>query len=192
MGRSRVRYDFLQVTDEMMDERAPALARLLTAAGRKTLPGEALRLILRLERYVVRRVSDDAADVVAEMHACALLPRVRAAHMLALATDWPESKAEWLIEALADQEVRVLEVVPEGWRVRGIAERYARFANERKASRLRTRDNARARAAGWEPGDGKTWQHSETGEVLPSLRDVVVRLDAGHAPPLRKVEGGAA
>jgi hypothetical protein len=187
-----VKYDFLQVTDEMMDERAPALARLLTAAGRKTLPGEALRIILRLERYVVRRVSDDAADVVAEMHACALLPRERAAHMLSLATDWPESKAEWLIESLADQEVRVLEVVPQGWRVRGIAERYARFANERKASRLRTRDNSRARAAGWEPHDGKSWMHAGTGEVLPTLRDVISRIESDGPPPLRKVEGGAA
>lgn len=191
MGRKRVKYNFLQVTDEMIDERAPALARLLTAAGRKTLPGEALRLIIRLDRYVVRRVDDDAPDVVADMEACALLPRERAAHMLALATDWPESKAEWLIESLADREVRVLDVVPEGWRVRGIVERYGSFVNERKASRHRTRHNSRARAAGWEPGDGKTWHNTETGEVLPGLRDVIARLDSETPPHLRTVEGGA-
>jgi len=179
MGRPRtVKYEYLQVTDELLDERAPALARMLSAAGKKTTQGDALRLILRLDRYVVRRVNDEAQDVVAEIRACAFLHRERIAHMLALALDWPESKANWLIESLADQEVRVLEPVPDGWLVRGVAERYGRFITERKTSRARTRDNSRARSAGWEPGDGKTWVYRATGEVLPSLRDVVARLEA--------------
>lgn len=177
-GRRIVKYDFLQVTDEMLDERAPALARLLSSGGRRVSEGDALRMILRLERHVMRKVDDNAPDVVAEMRARSVLPVERARPILAQATGWPEAKAGLLLDALADEEVHVLDAVPEGWQVRGLAERYGRFANERKASRERTRDNARARAAGWEPGDGRGWVHRGTGEILPSLRDVIMRLEA--------------
>jgi hypothetical protein len=178
MNRRRLlKYDFLQVSDELLDERAPALARLLSASGKRVTPGDALRLVARLDRYVLRRVDDLAPDVLAEIRACAVLPTTRAGAMLALATDWPESKAAPLLEALADPEVRVLEPHPEGWQVRGVAERYGRFAAERRASRERTRDNNRARSAGWRPGEGHTWTHCVTGEVLGSLKEVIARLE---------------
>jgi hypothetical protein len=168
----------------MLDVRAPALARLLSVGGRKVGRGEALALVLDLERYVVRRVDDEAADVMKEFDACALLPEERAASMVSLACGWPLAKAQTVVDALADADVRVLEWVQtkhfSGWRVRGIAERYGRFANMKRASRERTRNNDRARAAGWEPGEGKEWVHTKTGEVKPSLRDVIATLEGGQ------------
>jgi hypothetical protein len=183
-GRRDLRYDFLQVTDEILDVRAPALARLLSTGGRKVTRGEALALVLDLERYVVRRVNDEAGDVMAEFDAASLLPIDRVDDMVSLACGWPASRAGALVAALADSEVRVLEAFNDGvvscWRVRGIAERYGRFANMKRASRERTRNNDRARAAGWEPGEGKEWVHTKTGGVKPSLRDVIATLEGGQ------------
>jgi len=176
MRRNPVLYDFLKVTDEVLDVRAPQLARLLSASGRKVSPGDALALILQLERYVVRRVNDEAPDLEAEFRACAFLPHARTADTLSVAVGWPLSRAEALGAAFADPDVAVLEAAEGGWRVRGVVERYARFALERRSSRNRTRDNARARAAGWLPGDGGSWAHAETGEVAKSLKDVISRL----------------
>lgn len=176
-----MRYDFLQVTDEMLDVRAPALARLLSAGGRKVSRADAVVMVLELERYVVRRVNDEAEDIAGEFRACALLPDERAGAMVSGACGWSLAKSRLLLEALSDPEVRVLEWVSTdhfaGWLVRGIPERYGRFANQKRASRERTRNNDRARAAGWEPGEGKTWV-GPRGKVLPSLRDVIALLEA--------------
>lgn len=185
MRRLPVIYDFLKVSDELIDVRAPQLARLLSAAGRKTSTGDALLLILRLERYVVRRVSDTADDLSAEFEAAVYLAPERAETAVSVALEWPLSKAGALIAALADPDVAVLSPVPSvggvprGWVVRGVTERYHRFANERRASRQRTRDNARARAAGWEPGDGKTWVHRATKTTAQTLADALAAIDHG-------------
>lgn len=177
-GRRIVKYDFLQVSDEMLDERSTALGRLLAVAQRRGAPAlEPLKLLVRLDRYVLRRVSDEPHDVTAEMEAQAFFPKERAAQMLAQACDWPVERWRTLVDALCDPEVQAMEPCPGGWRVRNIPERYARFANERKAARHRARDNTRARAAGWEPGEGKSWVNRHTGEVLSSLRDVMSRLE---------------
>lgn len=179
IGRRIVKYDFLQVSDEMLDERSTALGRLLVADGRRGLPPdlEPLKLLVRLDRYVLRRCSDEPGNVMAEMEAQAFFPADRAAQMLAQACGWPVQKSSGLLTALCDPEVQAMEECPGGWRVRNIPERYARFANERKAARHRARDNTRARAAGWEPGDGKAWVNRHTGETLASLREVMVRLE---------------
>lgn len=176
-GRPTVKYDFLQVTDEMLDQRASALARLLTASGRRTSPGDALWMILRLERHVLRHVNEEAPDAAAEIAARSVLARDRAAHILAEVSGLPLSKWEALVDALCDEDVGVLEECPGGWRVRNIPERYARFANERRAARHRARDTSRAKAAGWESGEGRTWVNRHTGEVLPSLREVMEVLN---------------
>lgn len=179
-GRRDLRYDFLQVTDEMLDVRAPALARLLSAGGRKVSRADAVVMVLDLERYVVRRVNDEADDIGMEFHACAWLPDDRASAMVSAACNWPLAKSTLLLKALADPEVRVLDWYSDGmvagWRVRGIPERYGRFANQKRASRERTRNNDRARAAGWEPGEGRTWV-GPRGMVLPSLKDVIACLE---------------
>jgi hypothetical protein len=180
MRRLPVIYDFLKVSDELIDVRAPQLARLLSAAGKKTTPGDALLLIIRLERYVVRRVNDAAGDLSAEFEAAVFLAADRAETTVSVALEWPLSKAVALIEALADPDVAVLSPVDGGgWVVRGVLERYYRFANERRASRQRTRDNARARAAGWEPGDGKTWVHKATKTTAATLADALACADRG-------------
>lgn len=172
-----MRYDFLQVTDETLDVRAPALARLLSAGGRKVTRPEALLMLVELDRYVVRRVDDEADDLMEAFRAAAFIPEERAAAVLSAACLWPLAKAGALISALPDPEVRALEDVPGGWRVRGIPERYGRFANMKRTSRERTRNNDRARAAGWEPGEGKTWVHGRTGVIKDSLRDVIAELE---------------
>lgn len=177
-GRRIVKYDFLQVSDEMLDERSTALGRLLSVGWRRGSPDlEPLKVLVRLDRYVLRRVSDEVADVTAEMEAQAFFPSERAPQMIAQACGWPVAKWRVLVEALCDPEVQAMEEVTGGWRVRNIPERYARFANERKAARHRARDNTRARAAGWEPGDGKTWVNRHTGDVLGSLREVMTQLE---------------
>jgi hypothetical protein len=180
MRRLPVIYDFLKVSDELIDVRSPQLARILSANGRKTSAGDALLLILRLERYVVRRVSDTADDLAAEFEAAVFLAPDRAETAVSVALEWPLSKTRTLIEALADPDVAVLSPMPGGgWVVRGVTERYQRFANERRASRQRTRDNARARAAGWEPGDGKTWVHKATRTTAATLSDAIACIDRG-------------
>lgn len=173
-----MRYDFLQVTDEQLDEHAPALADLLTAGGSRTTPGEALSIILRLERSVIRRVPESSKDFRSALAACALLPVDRAAAMLERATGWSSKKATLLLDALSNPEVNVLEPVEGGWRVRDMAERYGRFMKLKKDARARSQHNYRAREAGWEPGDGKEWRHTATGDIQPSLAAVISLLDA--------------
>lgn len=176
-GRRELRYDFLQVTDETLDVRAPALARLLSATGRKVTRAEAVLMLVELDRYVVRRVEDEADDLMEAFRAAAFLPTGRAEAILSAACRWPLAKASKLVAALADPEVRAMEAAPNGWLVRAIPERYGRFANQKRMSRERTRNNDRARAAGWEPGEGKTWVHTHTGEVKGSLREVIAGLE---------------
>jgi hypothetical protein len=180
MRRLPVIYDFLKVSDELIDVRAPQLARILSSRGRKITTGDALLLILRLERYVVRRVSDDADVLAAEFETAGFLAHDRAESTVSVALEWPLSKAHVLIEALADPDVAVLSPAKDGgWMLRGLKDRYLRFANERRASRQRTKDNARARAAGWEPGDGKTWVHRATKTTASTLSDAIAAIDAG-------------
>lgn len=177
MARPRLIYDFLKVTDEWFDVRAPALARLLSVQGRKVSVGDALALLLRLDRHVLRSVDDDSAELEVEFERCGFFPAGRAQETLTSAAQWPAAKGLGLIGALTDAEVRYLEPTDGGWRVRGLWERYGRFALERRASRVRTRDNARARAAGWAPGDGKTWVHRATGQVADTLKDALAQIE---------------
>ena len=174
-----MRYDFLQVSDEMLDVRSVALANLLTSEGWAVSAGDALRLILLLERYVVQRANADAKDVLAEFRAASILPKARAHTMLALATATHLDRAGVLLKALADPDVKVLEVIKGGWALRGVAERYGRFARLKKAARDRTRNNERARAAGWATsGDGKTWVHPSAPDEHMTLDAVIALLDA--------------
>jgi len=175
-GRRDLRYDFLQVTDELLDVQCVALAHLLTTAGTPTSPGDALRLVLRLERYVLQKTNPEAADVAAEFRAAATLPRAKAAGMLSRATDWPMDGAGRLLACLSDPEVRVLTPTKGGWVVAGVADRYGRFARRKKAARDRTRNNEIAREAGWAPGEDGIWVHTVTGEVKPSLLHVMTAL----------------
>lgn len=130
MARPRLIYDFLKVTDEWFDVRAPALARLLSVQGRKVSAGDALALLLRLDRHVLRSVDDDSAELEVEFERCGFFPAGRAQETLTSA-----------------------------------------------AQRVRTRDNARARAAGWAPGDGKTWVHRATGQVADTLKDALAQIE---------------
>lgn len=182
MARPRVLYDFLKVTDEWLDVRAPALGRLLSGHGRRVSAGDALAILVRLDRHVVRSLDDNADNLRSEFERCGFLPSSRINENLADAALWPINKATALLESLTDPEVRYLEPTEGGWRVRGLWERYGKFAMDRRSSRARTRDNARARSEGWEAQetpDGKLWIHKTSGAKARTLREVLEHIEHG-------------
>lgn len=174
-------YKFLQVSDELMDSRSKALAKVLSAGGRRITQGDALHLILRLERYVVREADDETTDIKAELLKSSTFPADRILAALELATDWPEGKAGMLLDALSDPTVKVLEAVEGGWRVRGLADRYAGFAVERKASRGRATASRLAKKHGYRPQDDGSWVHPLTQDRLQDWQAVLNRFGGTSA-----------
>lgn len=177
-------YKFLQVSDELLDSRSKALAKALTrCTGRKHSQGDALHLILRLERYVVREANESAKDIRGELLRSSTFPAGVVLARLELATDWPEDKAQALLDALSDPTVQVLEAVDDGWRVRGLADRYAGFVVQRNESRGRAAASRLAKKHGYQPdGDGK-WKHALSGETIESWEDVLAKLGGQQPGP---------
>lgn len=171
-------YDFLQVDDLLLDSRSRSLARLLTAAGKRTSQGDALILVLRLIRYVVRNARETAPDLKAELRRAALLDDAGSMEaLLDAAEGWPAAKMRAVRDALAAPTVGVLEALPDGaWRVVGVAERYGRFAEKRRDSRGRAEASRLARERGWKSSDGGGWHNTQTGETVESWRELMVRL----------------
>lgn len=171
-----MRYEWLQVPNDMLRVRARTLANLLTAAtGRKVSRGDALTLVLDLWDWVVSQVNEDAEDLDAEFERCAVLPYERAEALLPEALGWPDKHAMPLMQALCDKHVGVMAVEGERLRVLGIRERYSRLAKQQGDSRGRARAAYLAKANGWthKPGVGYV---SPTGEVAESWRDLLERL----------------
>lgn len=174
-------YKFLQVSDELIDSRSKALAKVLSAGGRRFSHGDALHLLIKLERYVVREADDETNDVKAEILRCSTFPADRVLAALELATDWPEGKAHVLLDALSDPTVKVLEAVEGGWRVRGLADRYAGFAVERKASRGRATASRLAKKHGYRPQEDGSWVHPLTQDKLADWQAVLAKFGAPAA-----------
>ena len=171
-------YDFLKVSDDMLDARSRSLARLLTAKGRKTSPGDALLLMLRLDRYIVQQARDTAPDLRAELVAASTIPDASLTHVLSVACEWPERFMEELTETLQDRSVGVLEWAADGsWRVLGVAERYASFAEKRRDSRGRAAASRLAKEHGW-VADGGGWVRPGTEQRAAGWRDLLTLLEA--------------
>lgn len=186
-------YDFLQVTDEMMDARSRSLSRLLSVGPRKVSHGDALLLMLALDRYFVQRAKDTAPDLKAELRRVATVPADRINDVLSVVSGWPDKHLPALLDALSDPTVGALEAVDDGWQASGLAERYARFAERRRDSRGRATASRMAKERGWKPAEGGGWTHPGTGEVVEDWRALLAKFDADDAvPALRKVNGGVA
>lgn len=171
-----VKVDWLQVPAEVVEQRAPQLAHLLTlGTGKRVSEGDALLLILRTWQWALTKVDPDAPDLAAEFLRCATLPPVRAAEALATACRWPLSKAEVLLEALCDSEVRVLRRDGDSVRVDGMAERYVSLAERQRDNRGRAIASKLAKAHGWKHEAGRGYV-SPHGEVVEDWRELVARL----------------
>jgi hypothetical protein len=176
-GRHSLLYDFLKVTDDVLDRRSRALARLLTAKGRKTSQGDALMLIIRLERYVVQHARDEAPDIKAELERASCLNDDTLTQALLDASEWPLTRLEDVREALAAPSVDVLEKCPGGWRVVGVAERYAGFATKRRESRGRATASRLAKEHGWKAVEGGGWTNPTTSETVETWRELLALLE---------------
>lgn len=176
---------YLQVPEDVRRVHAPALADVLTtASGKRVSRGDALAMVLDLWAWVLGQVREDTPDLKAEFQQRTLLPRLRAADMVALATGWPKRKGAVLVAALSDATVGVLREEPEGWRVVGVSDRYLKLAGERAESRLRARASALAKANGWR-ADGNSWV-SPTNDRVEGWRALLQRLE-----PAQPVRGAA-
>lgn len=167
---------WLQVPVEAVEHYAPQLAHLLTlGSGRRVSDGDALLIIIRLWQWALVKYEPDAEDVGAEFIRCSTLPKVRAAETLATACRWPLSKAEVLLQALLDSEVRVLVEEGDSVRVDGLAERYTQLAEKQRDNRGRSAASKLAKAHGWTNRAGVGYV-SPMGEVVRSWRELIERL----------------
>jgi len=173
-----VRFDWLQVPDEMVRTRSLTLAQLLTAAtGKRVSHGDALLLVCNLWTWVVSQVKEDAENLAAEFERCSVLSRLKAEALLPTALGWPGRHAGILIDALLDTHVQVLGAEGDSVRVVDIRERYARLAKKQSESKGRARASTVARENGWEPGPKHTWVNSSTGEVVDGWRELLQRFE---------------
>lgn len=178
--RQRVRFDWLQVPDEMVRTRSLTLSQLLSAAtGKRVSHGDALLLVCNLWTWVVSQVREDAVDLAGEFERCSVLPRLKAEALLPTALGWPGRHASVLIDALLDTHVRVLSAEGDCVRVVDIRERYARLAKKQNESKGRAKASVLAREHGWEPGPKSTWVNSTTGETVEGWRELVQLLEGG-------------
>lgn len=171
-----MRYEWLQVPNDMLRVRARTLANLLTAStGRKVSRGDALTLALDLWDWVVSQVNEDAEDLGAEFERCSVLPVYKADALLPEALGWPTKHAPALMGALCDEHVRVMAEEGENLRILDVRERYSRLAKQQGDSRGRARASYLAKEHGWthKPGVGYV---SPTGEVAESWRELLERL----------------
>lgn len=171
-----MRYEWLQIPNDMLRVRARTLANLLTAStSRRVSRGDALALVLDLWDWAVSQVDEDADDLAAEFDRCTLIDAHKAASLLPEALGWPQKHARALIVAFCDDHVRVMGDEGDAVRILEIRERYLRLAQQQGDSRGRAIASKRAKEHGWthKPGVGYV---SPTGEVAESWRELLARL----------------
>lgn len=176
-GREQVRFEWMQVPDEMRRVRSLTLAQLLTAAtGRKVPQGEAFLLVCNLWAWVIDQVREEVEDLGAEFRRVSVLPKAKADAIWPAALGWPARHMAALLEALADPHVQVLADEGDTVRVLDVQERYTRLAKKQGDARGRARASYYAKENGWkhEPGRGYV---SPEGEVLESWRELLARYE---------------
>jgi hypothetical protein len=174
-----VRFDWLQVPDDMLRVRSVTLAQLLTeAVGKRVSHGDALLVVLKTWLWVVSQVREDESDLSAEFARCSVLPRVKAEKVLPGAVDWAPKHGEALVSALLDPHVRVLTEDGDAVRVVDVEQRYTRLAKKQSESRGRARASQLAREHGWKVAEGGGWMNPANGETVDSWRDLLTRLEA--------------
>lgn len=178
---------YLQVPEDLRKTKAGSLADLLSErTGKRVTRGDALYLVLDLWAWVLDQVNDGAEDMAAEMDRRTILPTDRACSQVSLATGWPKAKSGVLLECLADTDVGVLEAVDGGWRVHGLGAPYLKLASDLRDAREKSQTYAKAKAAGWEPGDKKgEWYHPSTKVSVGHWRELreVLALGGGNNGP---------
>lgn len=171
-----VKVDWLQVPAETVDQRAPQLAQLLSqGTAKRVSEGDALMVLVRLWQWVLAKVNPDAEDLASEFAKASTVPEARAAETVATACRWPVSKAQVLLDALLDSEVRALVGEGDCVRVEGLAERYMGLAERQRDNRGRAIASKRAKEHGWTHKSGVGYV-SPTGEVAESWRELLARL----------------
>lgn len=171
-----MRYEWLQVPNDMLRVRAQTLATLLTqSTGRKVSRGDALTLVLDLWDWVVSQVNEDATDKAAEFERCARLPKAKADILLPMALGWPIKHVGSLLVALTDSHVRVMADEGDFVRVMEVEERYSRLAKKQGDSRGRARASYLAKDHGWVSNGKNEYASESTGEVL-SWKQLLERL----------------
>lgn len=174
-----MRYDWLQVPNDMLRARAITLSALLTeATGRKVTRADALTLVLDLWDWVVSQVNESAEDRAAEFHRCTRLPKAKADLLLPGVLAWPAKHVAALLTALCDPHVHVMEDEGDYVRVTEIEKRYAQLAKNQADSRLRARLSYLTKRYGWKHVKGTGYVHETTGEVVTSGRELLERLEA--------------
>lgn len=180
-GRPKVRFEWMQVPDEMRRVRSLTLAQLLTAAtGRKVSQGDALLLVCNLWAWVIDQVREDSEDLGAEFQRVSVLPTAKADVLWPTALNWPARQMPALITALSDRHVQVVAEDGDMVRVLDVEERYMRLAKKQGDSRGRARAAYHAKEHGWKHEAGKGYV-SPTGEVIESWRDLLARFEKEKA-----------
>lgn len=174
-----MRFDWLQVPDDMLRVRSVTLAQLLSeAAGKKVSHGDALLVVLKTWLWVVSQVQEDESNLSGEFARCSVLPRLKAEKVLPGAVDWPAKHGAGLVDALLDPHVRVLvhEPLMDSVRVVDVEQRYARLAKKQSESRGRAKASQLAREHGWRVADGGGWVKPETNETAKDWRELLALL----------------
>ena len=187
MGRRRksVKVDYVQVPEEFRQARCSQLAAALTkATGRKVSRADALALTVDLWAWHLQQVNDKDPDLTEAFRRVAAIPAEEARSRMHIATGWPESKAQALLDAFAHPMVRVLEPTDTGWFVTELQDRYLLLATKQQGNRARSRLNALAHEHGWEPDEERkgTWTSRATGETGVHWKDLLVRLEGKETP----------
>ena len=172
-------YEYLQVTDTMMDARSRTLARLLSLGTRKVSRGDALLLMLEIDRHFMQLARDTVPDLRAELQRVSLIPTDKVNDTLSVITEWPDRQIPGLLNALSDPSVGVLEPVDDGWQVAGLVERYAGFVEKRRDSRGRAKTSRMAKSRGWKPAEGGGWYNVATGETVEDWQALLTRMESG-------------
>ena len=180
-GRKQVRFEWMQVPDEMRRVRSLTLAQLLTAAtGRKVGRAEAFTLVCDLWAWVVDQVREESEDISAEFKRVSVLPKAKADVVLPAALGWPARQMPALLAALADPHVQVIEDCGDTVRVLDVEERYTRLAKKQGDARGRARAAYYAKENGWKHEAGRGYV-SPTGEVVESWRELLARFEREKA-----------
>lgn len=182
MGRRRksVKVDYVQVPEEFRQARCSQLAAALTrATGRRVSRADALALAVDLWAWHLQQVNDKTPDLAEAFQRVASIPREEARSRMHIATGWPESKAQALLDAFSHPMVRVLEPTETGWFVTELQDRYLTFATKQQGNRARSRLNVLAHEHGWEPDEERkgTWTNRATGESGVHWKNLLARLD---------------
>lgn len=174
-----MRFDWLQVPDDMLRVRSVTLAQLLSeAAGKRVSHGDALLVVLKTWLWVVSQVREDEPNLSGEFERCSVLPRLKAEKVLPGAVDWAPKHGTSLVDALLDPHVRVLVAEGDAVRVVDVEQRYARLAKKQSESRGRAKASQLAREHGWRVAEGGGWMNPVNGDTVDGWRDLLTLLEA--------------